>query len=400
MKRWTTLLCLLLLSQGLWAAGIVFLDNPVWTSVLEQAKKENKIIFFDAYATWCGPCKMMDEQTYTDSQVAEFYNRNFINVKYDMEKGEGPLLADRYYVNAYPNLIFISPEGILLHKAVGFLPSNEFLALGQKAIKPESQYYSLKKNALSLNSKEFLDFAKSANQLQDEDFNYLGTDYLAKQSDILADSYLIELVMNYLPALAHEKDLAYLKESKTKVLREGKYTDEDFEDRLTELVMQYALSDQVQQDEEIDYESVKKLLDKYVPEKAFMALQFFKAHRASEEKNTGELYNSLNLILDNWPQLGYQQTCNVLGNFAASLYPDGKLDEILSKFDRIKPSDNEKELYYLKDLVKSIIYLKTGQKEKFKANAALVMSNANTPELMKKQLKEALEQFDKVPEQK
>ena len=71
-------LSLLIITITTKAAEINFLDNPVWSTVLEKAKKEKKIIFFDAYATWCGPCKQMDAQTYKDQAVADFYNANFI----------------------------------------------------------------------------------------------------------------------------------------------------------------------------------------------------------------------------------------------------------------------------------------------------------------------------------
>ncbi len=80
-------ICFLMITVTVNAAEIKFLENPTWTTVLAQAKKENKMIFLDAYATWCGPCKQMDSEVYTNSAVANFYNANFINVKYDMEKG-------------------------------------------------------------------------------------------------------------------------------------------------------------------------------------------------------------------------------------------------------------------------------------------------------------------------
>ena len=72
--------------------GIVFSDGT-WFQLLEKAKKEDKVIFMDAYTTWCGPCKKMARETFTQKSVGEFYNTNFINVKMDMEKGEGIQLA-------------------------------------------------------------------------------------------------------------------------------------------------------------------------------------------------------------------------------------------------------------------------------------------------------------------
>lgn len=43
----------------------------------------------DAYASWCGPCKLMEKNVFTDKNVADFYNKNFVNARIDMEKGEG-----------------------------------------------------------------------------------------------------------------------------------------------------------------------------------------------------------------------------------------------------------------------------------------------------------------------
>lgn len=53
------------------------------------------------YTSWCGPCKQMAQTTFVDPEVAVFFNEKFINVKVDMEKGEGKELKDRYHVKAY-----------------------------------------------------------------------------------------------------------------------------------------------------------------------------------------------------------------------------------------------------------------------------------------------------------
>lgn len=115
-------------------SGIIF-QTGTWQQVLALAKKENKPIFLDAYASWCGPCKKMKHSVFTDKKVAEFYNKNFINIAIDMEKGEGPRLSELYSVEAYPTLIFIKSDGKFFDKSVGYHTINEFLELGQKVIK-------------------------------------------------------------------------------------------------------------------------------------------------------------------------------------------------------------------------------------------------------------------------
>lgn len=114
-----------------------------WKTQLATAKKDNKIIFFDAYTSWCGPCKMMAKDVFTRDSVADMFNQTFLNVKYDMEKGEGPALKDKYEVSAYPTYLFINGDGEVVHKIVGSMPAAEFIAEASKALKPETTTYGL-----------------------------------------------------------------------------------------------------------------------------------------------------------------------------------------------------------------------------------------------------------------
>jgi thiol-disulfide isomerase/thioredoxin len=205
MKKLILAICLLVITTSAFAAEITFLENPAWATVLAKAKQENKLIFLDGFATWCGPCKKMDQETYKDQAVADFFNANFINVKYDMEKGEGKTLAEKYLVEAYPNLMFINSDGVMLHKGVGFLEAAEFVNLGKDAKNPASQYYTLKKNALQLTSAQFAKFAVMAKGFEDEDFEKLGEDYLTKQGDILANADLISLIMESIDLFTERK---------------------------------------------------------------------------------------------------------------------------------------------------------------------------------------------------
>ncbi len=111
--------------------GINF-HSGTWSEALELAKKENKLVFLDISASWCGPCKMLKNYTFPDEAVGAFYNANFINVALDGEKGEGITLAQKYGLTAYPTLLFIDGNGKLVAKTTGYHNAKDFLELGRK----------------------------------------------------------------------------------------------------------------------------------------------------------------------------------------------------------------------------------------------------------------------------
>ncbi|MEM6261530.1 MAG: thioredoxin family protein [Bacteroidota bacterium] len=145
-----TLLCAMLLvfaSQPMLAqedteAGIVF-SHDDWAALKAKAKAEKKPIFIDAYTTWCGPCKWMAANTFPDADVGDFFNANFINAKFDMEKGEGIELAKTYGVVAYPTLLFIDGEGELVHRSCGARDAEAFIEVGKKALDDNENYGAL-----------------------------------------------------------------------------------------------------------------------------------------------------------------------------------------------------------------------------------------------------------------
>lgn len=132
------MLVVVLLCINLMAQGINFTEDN-WEGILKKAKAEDKIVFVDAYTVWCAPCKWMALNVFTNDKVGELYNANFINVKMDMEKGEGKELAKRYEVTAYPTFLFINGDGELLHRGVGGRLADKFIALGESASDPSMQ---------------------------------------------------------------------------------------------------------------------------------------------------------------------------------------------------------------------------------------------------------------------
>ncbi|CAN5251674.1 hypothetical protein BH09BAC6_BH09BAC6_31700 [soil metagenome] len=112
---------------------IVFMEDA-WTKALRQAKIQNKYIFVDAYATWCGPCKMLKATTFRNDKAAVFYNNNFINVAIDMEKGQGPALAQQWQLTAYPTLIIFDSNGKPVLGSVGYIKADDLIRFGKQAL--------------------------------------------------------------------------------------------------------------------------------------------------------------------------------------------------------------------------------------------------------------------------
>lgn len=134
------LLCCRSMRSGCLAACVVALlgatsraEGPFLGLSFEEAKaradKERKPIFIDFFTTWCGPCKMLERQTWKDPKAIEWLERRTIPLKIDAEKEER--LAGRYRVEAYPTLLFLKSDGTELDRIVGFTEAKEFIQEGE-----------------------------------------------------------------------------------------------------------------------------------------------------------------------------------------------------------------------------------------------------------------------------
>jgi thiol:disulfide interchange protein len=90
--------------------GIKFFKGT-FKQALAKAKKEKKMIMMDCYTTWCGPCKLLKTQVFTDKVLGDYMNQKYVCVAMDYENGEGPAVAEKYPVEAYPSLYFIDGNG-------------------------------------------------------------------------------------------------------------------------------------------------------------------------------------------------------------------------------------------------------------------------------------------------
>ncbi|MCP4441254.1 MAG: DUF255 domain-containing protein [Aureispira sp.] len=115
--------------------GIEFFDGT-WQEALFEARATKKLVFIDCYTSWCKPCIWMIKEVFTDKKVGDFFNKRFISLKRNMEKGEGRKLKKIYHpMSTYPTFLFLDDKGQVIKRKVGALDVDSFLELAKSVVK-------------------------------------------------------------------------------------------------------------------------------------------------------------------------------------------------------------------------------------------------------------------------
>ena len=136
----------------LWA-GLAFgqeHSGPVkWLTfeqAVEKSAKEKRLIFIDVYTDWCGWCKVMDKNTFSDPQVARILNEKFYPVKFNAEQRDDVVFRGQRYkfvpygnkgshelaaalLNnklSYPTVVFLDEDFGMIQPLPGYQQAPEF----------------------------------------------------------------------------------------------------------------------------------------------------------------------------------------------------------------------------------------------------------------------------------
>ena len=99
---------------------------------LARAKSEKKPLMIDFHANWCGPCKMLDSETFSNNKVQSFLTEKTIAIRVNIDNN--PALAAQYNVTTIPRILFLDAEAKELGTMRGFMPAQEFLREAGKIV--------------------------------------------------------------------------------------------------------------------------------------------------------------------------------------------------------------------------------------------------------------------------
>lgn len=151
-----------------------------WTDLetaQQAAKKDGKPLLIDVHTSWCGPCRMLDKNTFHDPQTAAYINGHFHPVKFDAEGPDTLMYNGKNYMNpgynpnlkgmrngthqltmaiapvngrvAYPTLVYMDKDGHVLAPVQGYMTPEQ--------IEPILIYFGDQLNG----KQEFTEFQKS-----------------------------------------------------------------------------------------------------------------------------------------------------------------------------------------------------------------------------------------------
>ena len=135
MKRknsWAQQAAPLLFIVALLALGSPAFASEPWRAALtletalETAAKDQTLVVIDVFATWCGPCKQLDRETFSDPRADALLSK-MVALKIDGESGPGEQLVETYNVVGYPTVLFIGPDGREVDRVFGFVDANTFV---------------------------------------------------------------------------------------------------------------------------------------------------------------------------------------------------------------------------------------------------------------------------------
>ena len=126
------------------AMGQVVYQELSLTEAIEKSKATDNLVLVMASATWCGPCKYLEENVFPSKDVGDYLNSNVIFLKYELDLADPDDIMKRFSINAYPTFIFVDGEGKETGRFVGSSEKEVFLGIVRSFTDPTQTPDALK----------------------------------------------------------------------------------------------------------------------------------------------------------------------------------------------------------------------------------------------------------------
>ena len=349
------------------AQGGVTFNKDSWKEILATAESEEKLIFIDAYTTWCGPCKKMTRDIFPLHNVGEFYNKNFINVKMDMERGEGVALAEKYDVILYPTLLFLDSDGEIVHRAVGYHNEMEFLGLAKTALDPTKSLAGMTASYDEGNRDPSFLYKYTVARFEARDGSHpqIAEEYLNTQDDWTTNDNM-QFIYSFVEG-TDSKMFDYVLENKASFIT--KFGEKEINNKIENIVMTRLNN----QDDKPELEEVDALFKKVMGDRAAINSS---AYRMTYHRQKGDREGYAKAAIEHYDKFKDELTFDDLNETAWTFYEvisDKKLLKCATKMSKqsIKMANN----YYNNDTL-AALYYKMGKKGKALKQAKKAVSIA------------------------
>ncbi len=334
--------------------GVDFIESSEWGEVLALAELEDKIIFLDAYTSWCRPCKKMDKVVFSRPDVGDLYNENFLNVKVNMEKGDGVNLVEKYHIIAYPSLFFLSPDGEVVHRVTGYKGPGEILKIGRQVKEGNKTVASLEEQyKTGERTPEFLyEYLQTSIEAKDGRQTARLEEYLSSQEDWQTED--IRSLLFHTLDTPDSPLFDHLIENKSAFAIQ--FGVSDVENKIQNLVYTAIRKS------EVPLETAPLLFERAYPDKAAKFTQQFKLNHYRDQEDGVNYAKEIGSYLATNPQLSEDMLNEVAWNYYDLVADQNQVKSLLKSAKIAKKKSNT----YLNNESLALLYAKAGKTKKAK----------------------------------